>query len=90
MLAMVRWPEIQKRAQAEIDSVVGRGRFPTYADQPNLPYVTAVVKETCRYAFLDDSPALICIVLLTVAIGGGLLHPFQFLMLRHRWVSLPA
>ncbi|THU83604.1 cytochrome P450 [Dendrothele bispora CBS 962.96] len=49
MLAMVRWPEIQKRAQEEIDRVVGRKRFPVFADSVNLPYVTAIVKETCRW-----------------------------------------
>ncbi|KAJ7163866.1 cytochrome P450 [Mycena crocata] len=49
MLAMVRWPEVQKKAQAEIDRIVGRGRFPVFTDRDNLPYVTAVVKETCRW-----------------------------------------
>lgn len=48
MLAMVRWPEIQKKAQEEIDRVIGRGRFPLFKDRASLPYVTAVVKETCR------------------------------------------
>ncbi|CAL1709868.1 unnamed protein product [Somion occarium] len=49
MLAMTRWPEVQKRAQAEIDSVVGRSRWPEFKDRVNLPYVTAIVKETCRW-----------------------------------------
>ena len=41
-------PEIQHKAQAEIDRVVGRDRFPTLADQPDLPYTTALVKEVLR------------------------------------------
>ncbi|KAF5343052.1 hypothetical protein D9758_011136 [Tetrapyrgos nigripes] len=49
MLAMTRWPEIQRKAQEEIDRVVGRKRFPVFQDSVNLPYVTAIVKETCRW-----------------------------------------
>lgn len=49
MLAMTKWPEIQQRAQAEIDTVVGRGRFPTFSDRAALPYTVALVKEVCRW-----------------------------------------
>ena len=49
MLAMVLYPDVMKRAQAEIDSVVGRDRMPTYADEPHLPYVRAMVKEVLRW-----------------------------------------
>lgn len=43
MLAMVVYPETQKRAQAELDAVVGRDRIPTFADYENLPYIRAMV-----------------------------------------------
>jgi Cytochrome P450 len=33
-LAMIAFPEVQRRAQAEIDAVVGRDRLPTFADAP--------------------------------------------------------
>ena len=46
---MVLFPEVQKRAQAEIDTVVGSGRLPTFADQPHLPYVNALVSEVLRW-----------------------------------------
>ena len=49
MLAMVLHPEAQKRAQDEIDSVVGRDRLPTFQDYEQLPYVRALVKETMRW-----------------------------------------
>ena len=49
MLAMVLYPDVMKRAQAEIDSVVGRDRMPTFADEPHLPYVRAMVKEILRW-----------------------------------------
>jgi cytochrome P450 len=46
---MVAHPEIQKRAQDEIDTVVGRSRTPTFADAPNMPYMQALVKESLRW-----------------------------------------
>lgn len=49
VLEMVLYPEVQKKAQAEIDSVVGTSRFPTFADRENLPYVDALVKEVLRW-----------------------------------------
>jgi cytochrome P450 len=46
---MIAHPEIQKRAQDELDAVVGRSRPPTFADAPNLPFIQALVKETLRW-----------------------------------------
>ncbi|ETN43429.1 uncharacterized protein HMPREF1541_02588 [Cyphellophora europaea CBS 101466] len=47
--AMAKWPEIQRRAQQEIDAVVGQDRSPTWDDYKNLPYVAATVKEAMRW-----------------------------------------
>jgi cytochrome P450 len=49
VLAMMAHPKIQKRAQDELDVVVGRFRPPTFSDAPNLPYIVAMVKETLRW-----------------------------------------
>ena len=46
---MTLFPDIQKRAQAEVDSVLGTGRLPTLRDRENLPYIDAVVKELLRW-----------------------------------------
>ena len=46
---MVMHPEIQRKAQAEIDRVIGNDRFPTLADQANLPYIDAIAKEVLRW-----------------------------------------
>lgn len=43
VLAMAAHPEAQKKAQEEIDRVVGRDRIPTIDDMANLPYVQATV-----------------------------------------------
>ncbi|KAI0292203.1 cytochrome P450 [Multifurca ochricompacta] len=48
-LAVVAFPEVQRRAQAELDDVVGRSRLPTFDDAPHLPYVRAIVKEVLRW-----------------------------------------
>ncbi|KAG1839787.1 cytochrome P450 [Suillus subluteus] len=49
VLAMVLYPDIHKRAQAEIDSVIGRDRLPTFEDRASLPYIDAVMRETFRW-----------------------------------------
>ena len=49
MLAMVLFPEVKKKAQAEVDSIVGSQRLPTFADKEEMPYVFAVMNETLRW-----------------------------------------
>ncbi|KAG1822453.1 cytochrome P450 [Suillus subaureus] len=48
-LAMVLYPDVQRRAQAEIDSVIGRDRLPTFEDRASLPYVESILRETFRW-----------------------------------------
>jgi cytochrome P450 len=48
-LAMALYPEVQKKAQAEIDAVVGPDRLPGFQDRPSLPYINAIVKEVLRW-----------------------------------------
>ncbi|KAH9067874.1 cytochrome P450 [Lactarius vividus] len=50
-LALLKHPECLKRAQAELDSVLGPGpvRFPTFEDRPRLPYLDALFSETLRW-----------------------------------------
>ena len=45
---MVLYPEVQKRAQSEIDAVIGRDRLPTPADRERLPYCQALYLEVIR------------------------------------------
>ena len=46
---MALYPEVQKKAQAEIDIVVGPNRLPDFGDRPSLPYINAVIKEVMRW-----------------------------------------
>ena len=48
-LAMAQFPEAQKKAQAELDAVVGSHRLPDFSDESALPYVCALVKECLRW-----------------------------------------
>ena len=41
------FPQMQARAQMELDSVVGRDRLPSHEDEKNLPYVRAIIKVGC-------------------------------------------
>ncbi|KAH8981860.1 cytochrome P450, partial [Lactarius akahatsu] len=50
VLAMLAYPEVQTRAHAELDEVVGNARPPTFADLPSLPYIRAMVKEALRWS----------------------------------------
>jgi len=45
---MMNHPEVQRHAQAKIDSVVGRQRLPNFEDRASLPYVDAILRETMR------------------------------------------
>jgi cytochrome P450 len=49
MLAMVMYPETQRRAQAQIDAAIGRGRLPEQSDRPSLPYMEAFCREVLRW-----------------------------------------
>ncbi|KIJ28554.1 hypothetical protein M422DRAFT_235598 [Sphaerobolus stellatus SS14] len=49
LLAMVMFPETQKKAQEELDKVIGQGRLPQFEDRSELPYIHALVKEVLRY-----------------------------------------
>jgi len=48
-LALVLFPRVQRRAQAELDIVVGRDRLPTFDDRAHLPYIEAICKELMRW-----------------------------------------
>lgn len=46
---MVVYPEVQRKAQMEIDQVIGTDRLPGFQDRQNLPYIDAMVKEVLRW-----------------------------------------
>jgi cytochrome P450 len=52
VLLMALYPDVQEKARAELDACVGRNRLPNETDfgRPDMPYITAMIKETHRWA----------------------------------------
>jgi cytochrome P450 len=48
-MLMAIHPEVQKKAQKEIDQLLGGERLPTLSDRDSLPYISAVMKEIFRW-----------------------------------------
>ena len=46
---MALHPEAQRRAQKELDQIIGHDRLPTFSDRPALPYMNALMKEIMRW-----------------------------------------
>ena len=46
---MALHPDVQRKAQAELDAVVGPYRLPEHEDRALLPYVDAIAKESLRW-----------------------------------------
>lgn len=49
VIAMLQYPEIQARAQKEIDSVTRGERLPEISDRDSMPYMQRIVKEVLRW-----------------------------------------
>lgn len=47
--ALIKYPEVQRKAQEEIDAVVGSERSPQWSDLANLPYINMIIKEGHRW-----------------------------------------
>ncbi|KAH9925321.1 cytochrome P450 [Fomitopsis serialis] len=48
-LVLALYPEVQRKAQAEVDAALGSNQLPKFSDHDSLPYVTALVKEIHRW-----------------------------------------
>lgn len=46
---MVLHPDVQAKAQAEIDALLGGSRLPEMSDRESMPYVCCIVKEVLRW-----------------------------------------
>ncbi|KAF9443424.1 cytochrome P450 [Macrolepiota fuliginosa MF-IS2] len=43
ILAMLLYPDVQRKAQQELDSIIGSDRLPDFSDKPSLPYLSAIL-----------------------------------------------
>lgn len=46
---MAQNPEKQRKAQEEVDRVIGKDRLPNLSDKGTLPYVEALIREVARW-----------------------------------------
>ena len=46
---MALHPEVVRKAQEEIDNIVGTERLPDFSDWDKLPYVSALLRELLRW-----------------------------------------
>ena len=49
VLAVTAFPDAQRKAQEELDRVVGSDRAPEWEDLQDLPYIRALLKEVHRF-----------------------------------------
>ncbi|KAF9812628.1 hypothetical protein IEO21_06099 [Rhodonia placenta] len=82
-LAMMRNPEVQKRAQAEIDAIIGNDRLPALADRSDLPYVNALCSEVMRMC--PSAPIAFPHVLSEDDIHAGYVLPKGTMVIANIW-----
>ena len=68
---MALHPEVQKKAQTEIDTVVGPKRLPDFHDRPSLPYINAVVKELSRWNLVGPLGLPFFIIIVATILTGS-------------------
>ncbi|KAH9886921.1 cytochrome P450 [Cubamyces lactineus] len=49
LFCMTRFPHVLRKAQEEMDGVVGNDRVPDFSDRESLPYLNAVFEEMLRW-----------------------------------------
>jgi len=82
-LAMVLHPEVQRKAQKELDDVVGRDRLPRFSDREDLPYINALVLEVLRWHTVTPTGVPHCVT--EDNIHDGYLIPKGALVITNIW-----
>ncbi|KAG2358772.1 cytochrome P450 [Suillus spraguei] len=85
-LAAVLFPDVQKKAQAEIDAVVGSDRLPSFTDRDSLPYTEVLVKEVFRWHAVSPTGIPHCVT--EDDIHDGYYIPKGSLVIPNIWLSL--
>ena len=69
---MILYPDVAKKAQAELDAVVGQDRLPNFADRERLPYINALLLEVIRWHSVTPTGNLLAPMILYVWLKDGI------------------
>ncbi|KAJ2928435.1 hypothetical protein H1R20_g8645, partial [Candolleomyces eurysporus] len=86
ILGLLEHPEVLKKAQAQIDSVVTPGDLPGFEHESSLPYITAIAHESLRWR--DVTPIAVPHLLSTEDEYGGYRLPEGAIIVANAWVML--
>ncbi|KAF8966582.1 cytochrome P450, partial [Flammula alnicola] len=86
ILAMVLYPDIQKRGQAEVNRATGSSRLPSFSDDRSIPYVDAILKEVLRWR--PVAPLALPHRLVVDDIYKGYLLPAGSVVVGNTWAML--
>ncbi|KAG2005705.1 O-methylsterigmatocystin oxidoreductase [Coprinopsis cinerea AmutBmut pab1-1] len=85
-LALAMHPQVQSKAQAEIDAAVGSQRLPAFSDLGDLPYVQAIVKEVSRWH--TSAPMSLPHLSTKDDVSNGYFIPAKTVVLPNTWAVL--
>ncbi|RXW15360.1 hypothetical protein EST38_g10496 [Candolleomyces aberdarensis] len=88
ILGLLEHPEVLKKAQAQVDSVVEPGHLPEFEHQSSLPYITAIIYETLRWR--DVAPIAVPHLLSTDDEYEGYRFPAGTVIIPNAWQVLKA
>ena len=83
MASLLQRPDVLKRAQEELDVIVGRERVLDESDLPSLKYLEAIVKETLR--LYPSGPLLVPHIAKEACTVGGYYVPAQTQLFVNVW-----
>ena len=88
LLAMSLYPDVHKKVQAELDSVIGHQRLPDLTDYGSLPYLKAALKEAFRWHSV--APLLVPHVTSADDWYKGYFIPEGSVVLLNVWYEMPT
>ncbi|KAJ2911405.1 hypothetical protein MD484_g9007, partial [Candolleomyces efflorescens] len=86
ILGFLERPDVLRKAQAQLDSVVDHGCLPELEHESSLPYITAIVYETLRWR--DVIPMAVPHLLSAEDIYNGYRFPKGAVIIPNSWAML--
>jgi len=84
---MARNTHVMRKAQKQLDDLLGGERLPEHSDIDKLPYITAIIKETFRWA--PPVPVGATHRLMEDDVYNGMFIPAGTMLLENLWLVRP-